>query len=77
MDVARMQNAHNSFFLFLFRMPIKIMKTKIKKNLQNLELNEVVTRKNGYQDLVNMIAQVSKINIKKMDIRIWSTSELE
>ncbi|XP_056022517.1 ras GTPase-activating-like protein IQGAP1 isoform X2 [Ostrea edulis] len=39
------------------RMPLGIMKTKIKKSLQNLELNEMVTRKNGYQDLVNMIAQ--------------------
>ncbi|XP_061172402.1 ras GTPase-activating-like protein IQGAP1 isoform X1 [Saccostrea echinata] len=39
------------------RMPLGIMKTKIKKNLQNLELNEMVTRKNGYQDMVNMIAQ--------------------
>lgn len=36
-----------------------MMKTKVKKNLQNLELHEVVTRKNGYQDLVNMIAQVT------------------
>lgn len=39
------------------RMPLSMMKTKVKKNLQNLELHEVVTRKNGYQDLVNMIAQ--------------------
>lgn len=39
------------------RMPLKVMKTKIKKNLQNLELAEVVSRKNQYQDLVNMIAQ--------------------
>lgn len=37
-----------------------MMKTKVKKNLQNLELHEVVTRKNGYQDLVNMIAQVTQ-----------------
>lgn len=42
-----------------YRMPLSMMKTKVKKNLQNLELHEVVTRKNGYQDLVNMIAQVT------------------
>ncbi|XP_078316270.1 ras GTPase-activating-like protein IQGAP1 isoform X2 [Crassostrea virginica] len=39
------------------RLPLSLMKSKIKKNLQNLELSEMVTRKNGYQDLVNMIAQ--------------------
>lgn len=36
---------------------LQVMKTKIKKQLQNLELDGVVTRKNGFQDLVNMIAQ--------------------
>ncbi|OWF47735.1 ras GTPase-activating-like protein IQGAP1 isoform X2 [Mizuhopecten yessoensis] len=36
---------------------IQVMKTKIKKQLQNLELEGVLTRKNSYQGLVNMIAQ--------------------
>ncbi|CAG2216723.1 unnamed protein product [Mytilus edulis] len=39
------------------RMPLSIMKTKITKNLQTLELEQVVTRKNNYQDIINMIAQ--------------------
>ena len=39
------------------RMPLSFMKTKIKKNLQTLELEQVVTRKNNYQDIINMIAQ--------------------
>ncbi|XP_060062495.1 ras GTPase-activating-like protein IQGAP1 [Ylistrum balloti] len=36
---------------------IQVMKTKIKKQLQNLELDGVVSRKNDFQDLVSMIAQ--------------------
>ncbi|KAL5004093.1 hypothetical protein ScPMuIL_017549 [Solemya velum] len=39
------------------RQPLHVMKVKVKKNLQNLELKEMVTRKNHYQDLVNLIAQ--------------------
>ena len=42
-------------------MPLSFMKTKIKKNLQTLELEQVVTRKNNYQDIINMIAQVSTV----------------
>lgn len=39
------------------RLPLSFMKTKIKKNLQTLELEQIVTRKNNYQDIINMIAQ--------------------
>ncbi|KAK3096452.1 hypothetical protein FSP39_000292 [Pinctada imbricata] len=39
------------------RLPIKIMKTKIKKNLQNLELHEVVTRRMVTRTSSTMIAQ--------------------
>jgi hypothetical protein len=42
-------------------MPLSVMKAKIKKNLQTLELEQVVTRKNNYQDIINMIAQVSTV----------------
>ena len=38
------------------------MKNKIKKHLQTLELEQVVTRKNDYQDMINMIAQVNIVN---------------
>lgn len=39
------------------RLPLEMMKNKIKKNLQNLELANLVTRKNKYQDIINSIAQ--------------------
>lgn len=39
------------------RLPLHLMKTKIKKSLQNLELENVVTRKDGYQEVINLIAQ--------------------
>lgn len=41
------------------RLPLNMMKTKIKKSLQSLELENVVTRKDGYQEIINLIAQVS------------------
>jgi hypothetical protein len=40
------------------RLPLHLMKTKMKKSLQNLELANVVTRKDGYQEIINLIAQV-------------------
>ncbi|XP_029657707.1 ras GTPase-activating-like protein IQGAP1 isoform X1 [Octopus sinensis] len=39
------------------RLPLEMMKGKIKKNLQNLELANLVTRKNKYQDIINSIAR--------------------
>ena len=51
---------YDVLLLLYCRLPLSLMKSKIKKNLQNLELSEMVTRKNGYQDLVNMIAQVRR-----------------
>ncbi|BFY98703.1 hypothetical protein BsWGS_01743 [Bradybaena similaris] len=39
------------------RLPIEVMKTKIKANLQTLELAGMVSRKNKYQDLLNSIVQ--------------------
>ena len=41
------------------RLPLSIMKTKIKKSLAALELENVVTRKDGYQEIINLIAKVS------------------
>ena len=40
------------------RLPLSIMKTKIKKSLAALELENVVTRKDGYQEIINLIAKV-------------------
>ncbi|CAG5135114.1 unnamed protein product, partial [Candidula unifasciata] len=39
------------------RLPIDAMKTKLKANLQTLELAGMVSRKNKYQDLLNSIVQ--------------------
>ncbi|KAL3866731.1 hypothetical protein ACJMK2_044012 [Sinanodonta woodiana] len=39
------------------RLPLHMMKSKVKKMLQTLELENIVSRKNKYQDLINMIAQ--------------------
>ncbi|XP_052795267.1 ras GTPase-activating-like protein IQGAP1 [Mya arenaria] len=39
------------------RLPLKLMKQKIKKSLQNLELANMVSRKDGYQEIINLIAQ--------------------
>lgn len=36
------------------------MKSKISKNLESLEAASIVSRKNHYQDLLNMIVQVSR-----------------
>ena len=39
------------------------MKTKVKKSLNALELENVVSRKDGYQEIINLIAKVRhKIN---------------
>ena len=39
------------------------MKTKVKKSLNALELENVVSRKDGYQEIINLIAKVrNKIN---------------
>ena len=35
------------------------MKTKVKKSLNALELENVVSRKDGYQEIINLIAKVS------------------
>jgi len=40
------------------RLPLHLMKTKIKKSLQNLELANMVSRKDGYQEIINLIAKV-------------------
>uniref|UniRef100_A0A0B7B822 Ras GTPase-activating-like protein IQGAP1 n=1 Tax=Arion vulgaris TaxID=1028688 RepID=A0A0B7B822_9EUPU len=39
------------------RLPIEIMKTKVKANLNTLELSGMVSKKNKYQDLLNAIVQ--------------------
>nr|KAI8756299.1 ras GTPase-activating-like protein IQGAP1 isoform X2 [Biomphalaria glabrata] len=39
------------------RLPIEVMKTKVKANLQALELAGMVSRQNKYQDLLNAIVQ--------------------
>ncbi|XP_025077670.1 ras GTPase-activating-like protein IQGAP1 isoform X2 [Pomacea canaliculata] len=39
------------------RLPLETMKTKIRSNLQTLELAGMVTRKDHYQDLINSIVQ--------------------
>lgn len=51
-------------YMLISRQPLHVMKVKVKKNLQNLELKEMVTRKNHYQDLVNLIAQVGLVDIQ-------------
>ena len=43
------------------RLPLHIMKTKVKKSLNALELENVVSRKDGYQEIINLIAKVSDI----------------
>ena len=49
----------HSFLIADFsRLPLSIMKTKIKKSLAALELENVVTRKDGYQEIINLIAKV-------------------
>ena len=40
------------------------MKTKIKKSLAALELENVVTRKDGYQEIINLIAKVSAQGVR-------------
>ena len=40
------------------------MKTKIEKSLKALELENVVSRKDGYQEIINLIAKVRSIVIK-------------
>ena len=53
-------NEENNFFS---RLPLHIMKTKVKKSLNALELENVVSRKDGYQEIINLIAKVRhKIN---------------
>ena len=48
---------------FFSRLPLHIMKTKVKKSLNALELENVVSRKDGYQEIINLIAKVrNKIN---------------
>ena len=42
----------------LFRLPLEVMKTKIRNNLQVLELAGMVSHKDHYQDLINAIVQV-------------------
>ncbi|CAL1534099.1 unnamed protein product [Lymnaea stagnalis] len=39
------------------RLPIEVMKTKVKANLQTLELAGMVSKQNKYQDLLNAIVQ--------------------
>ncbi|KAH9500962.1 Ras GTPase-activating-like protein iqgap1 [Bulinus truncatus] len=39
------------------RLPIEVMKTKVKANLQALELAGMVSKQNKYQDLLNAIVQ--------------------
>ena len=40
------------------------MKTKIEKSLKALELENVVSRKDGYQEIINLIAKVRSIVIE-------------
>ena len=40
------------------KLPLEDMKVRVKRNLEKLEANEIVSSKDNYQALVNMIARV-------------------
>ena len=51
----------------LFRLPLEVMKTKIRNNLQVLELVGMVSRKDHYQELINAIVQVCRPQHSSLD----------
>ena len=44
------------------------MKMKIKKSLAALELENVVTRKDGYQEIINLIAKVRTEDVNNFKV---------
>ena len=50
----------------LFRLPLEVMKTKIRNNLQVLELAGMVSHKDHYQDLINAIVQVRPPHLSRL-----------
>ena len=43
------------------KLPLEDMKRRVKKNLEKLQSHDIVTAKDNYQAIVNMIARVSLI----------------
>ena len=41
------------------KLPLEDMKNRVKRNLEKLESHDIVSSKNDYQAIVNMIARVS------------------
>ena len=57
----------NLQFQICCRLSLAEMKGKIMENLSVLEREELVTRRNSYQDLINSIVQVSNFSVSSSE----------
>lgn len=54
------------------KLPLEDMKKRVKRNLEKLESHDVVSSKDNYQTIVNLIARVSRHLAFNFDFRINS-----